>query len=189
MLFALFTFPVTVVCDDGEDWGCQLNDAETIEGSSSSLSTGEDIGKITWPRVSAEPGHVAGEYEGVGPHSYLAEPAPPVPHGNYSLQIGGKPGSLDVEFGADGMVSLQYAAGDGVFASGGRVLRLRATVRQSWVTESARGATTRAEQGLRIARALAALASLPGQHTVVIEEQGMSAAENMNALIGKTAVA
>ncbi len=157
-------------------------DVESTEGTESSLTTGEDIGKITWPRVAAEPGHVQGEYEGVGPHSYHNEPAPQVPNGTYDVTSADRPGSLEVEFVADGMATLHYQAGDSVFAAGGRLLRLSAAVRQSWVTETARGSATRGEQGLRIARALVGLASLPGQRTVAIEESGLTVHESLASL-------
>lgn len=142
-------------------------------------TTGEDIGKITWPRVAAEPGKVSSELEGAGPHAYPARTWNTVEfHGVYESCALGLSQEMRISPEENGMALVDIALslpGNGGHAWEKRSVNLVAHVRESWLSEVARGASGRAEQGQRIVRATLALALVPGQHTVAIMEERLSA--------------
>lgn len=149
------------------------------EISESPPTTGEDIGKITWPRVSAEPGKVSTDLEGAGPHAYPAHQwHEGAFHGVYESCHAGLAQELRIAPGESGMAVIDISLrlpGNGRQAWEKRSVHLAARVRDTWLSEVARGAIGRMEQGQRIIEATLALALVPGQHTVSIMEDRLAA--------------
>lgn len=134
-----------------------------------STATG-NIGALTWPHVPAdvEPPHpegieqfhgsfavpASGDFAGV--YAFCSERL----SGEVRIEPGDHPGVLRVR------VALEKGCA-GTIAPLGAV-EMSAEVRERWLVEATRGATSRAEQGERIAAALIALALIPNQKTVTV---------------------
>lgn len=142
-------------------------------------TTGEDIGKITWPRVSAEPGKVSTDLEGAGPHAYPAHEWNTAEfHGVYESCAAGLSQEMRIAPEGNGMAIVDIALrlpGNGAQPWEKRSVHLVAHVRETWLSEVARGAAGRTEQGQRIVSATLALSLVPGQHTVAVIEDRLSA--------------
>lgn len=150
----------------------------TTDATSTAPTTGEDIGKITWPQVAAEPGKNAGELEGAGPHAYLAVTASGAEfQGHYEACHAGLSEKLRVSLEGNGVATVEAVLrlpGNGQNAWEKRSVSLVAHVRESWVGDVSRGALTRQEHGRHIIDAVVALALVPGQRTVSVVEEGLS---------------
>ena len=162
-------------------------DVHSIESTEPAPTTGEDIGKITWPGVPAEPGHSHAELEGAGPHvpPHFGRPADTPFRGVLEAGQRGLHAQLRVTTASTGLARVDLVLrlpGNGAAPSETRTLRMEARVRESWLTEIARGAATRIEQGHRIIAATGALATIPGQHTVAIVEEGLALEDGVAAL-------
>lgn len=156
-------------------------DYRTAEPGDVPLTTGEDIGKITWPTVSADAGRFFGDFEGAGPHAYPRNIWDPAEfHGSFETNCDGLDLELRVTPAANGMAAVALSLrlpGAGQRGIGSRSLHLAARVRETWLREVARDERARSGQCRSIIDATLALAGVPGQRTVRILESGLSLRE------------
>lgn len=154
---------------------------------------GTDTGSIasmTWPAVSPGAGVMDDYRERL--HAAFGRERGSLFHGRHDFGWYGLAGRLQVspsEHAGHDCLQLELRMpGNQAGSHRQRTLWLSAEVRTSWLAEVTRGGASRADEAERIIGALVGLALLPGQSTVRIIEDGLSAGHGLVALAGAISV-